>query len=156
MAKAKKRYVCQECGSVASRWQGQCEDCSSWNSLVEEASATVFEMKHHLRSGGRDVTLVSLDSEIKLPDRASTGIAEFDRALGGGLVSGSATLLGGDPGIGKSTLLLQAAANLRDVGFRSPIFRVKKRWIRYVCARGDWALVMRRCNWQRRRLYVTY
>jgi DNA repair protein RadA/Sms len=116
MAKARKRYVCQECGSVASRWQGQCEDCSSWNSLVEEAGATVFEMKHHLRSGGRDVGLVGLDSDIALPQRLSTGIAEFDRALGGGLVAGSATLLGGDPGIGKSTLLLQTAANLARSG----------------------------------------
>ena len=80
--------------------------------MTEEAGATVFEMKHHLRSGGREVALVDLDSEIKLPDRVSTGIAEFDRALGGGLVAGSAILLAGDPGIGKSTLLLQAAANL--------------------------------------------
>jgi DNA repair protein RadA/Sms len=116
MAKPKRRYVCQECGSVASRWQGQCEDCSAWNTLVEEAGATVFEMKHHLASGGRDVELHGLDSDIKLPPRASTGIAEFDRALGGGLVPGSATLLGGDPGIGKSTLLLQAAANLARRG----------------------------------------
>jgi DNA repair protein RadA/Sms len=116
MAKPKKRYVCQECGSVASRWQGQCEDCSAWNSLVEEAGATVFEMKHHLASGGRQVELHGLDSDIKLPDRATTGISEFDRALGGGLVPGSATLLGGDPGIGKSTLLLQAAANLARRG----------------------------------------
>ncbi len=69
-------------------------------------------MKHHLRSGGRDVILSGLNSDVKLPERLSTGIAEFDRALGGGLVAGSATLLGGDPGIGKSTLLLQAAANL--------------------------------------------
>jgi DNA repair protein RadA/Sms len=116
MAKPKKRYVCQECGSVASRWQGQCEDCGNWNTLVEEAGANVFEMKHHLQTGGRDVALVGLDSDIKLPDRASTGISEFDRALGGGLVAGSATLLGGDPGIGKSTLLLQAAANLARRG----------------------------------------
>ena len=116
MAKPKKRYVCQECGSVASRWQGQCEDCSAWNSLVEEAGATVFEMKHHLQSGGRAMTLAGLDTDIKLPDRASTGISEFDRALGGGLVAGSATRLGGDPGIGKSTLLLQAAANLARRG----------------------------------------
>ncbi len=112
MAKAKRRYVCQACGSEATRWQGQCADCGEWNTLAEEASATVFEMKHHLRSGGREVALVGLDSEIKLPDRLSTGIAEFDRALGGGLVAGSAILLAGDPGIGKSTLLLQAAANL--------------------------------------------
>ncbi len=116
MAKAKRRYVCQACGSEATRWQGQCADCGEWNTLAEEASATVFEMKHHLRSGGRDVTLVDLDSEIKLPDRSSTGIAEFDRALGGGLVAGSAILLAGDPGIGKSTLLLQAAANVARRG----------------------------------------
>lgn len=116
MAKAKRRYVCQACGSEANRWQGQCDDCGEWNTLAEEASATVFEMKHHLRSGGRSVELSGLNSDIKLPDRASTGIAEFDRALGGGLVPGSATLLGGDPGIGKSTLLLQAAANLARRG----------------------------------------
>jgi DNA repair protein RadA/Sms len=116
MAKPKRRYVCQACGSEASRWQGQCEDCGEWNTLVEEAGATVFEMKHHLRSGGRMVELAGLDSDIALPQRSSTGIAEFDRALGGGLVPGSATLLGGDPGIGKSTLLLQAAANLARRG----------------------------------------
>ncbi|WP_373476132.1 DNA repair protein RadA [Sphingorhabdus sp.] len=116
MAKAKRRYVCQACGSEATRWQGQCDDCGEWNTLAEEAGATVFEMKHHLRSGGRSVELSGLDSDIKLPERASTGIAEFDRALGGGLVPGSATLLGGDPGIGKSTLLLQAAANLARRG----------------------------------------
>ncbi len=116
MTKVKRKYVCQACGSEATRWQGQCADCGEWNTLAEEASATVFEMKHHLRSGGRDVTLVDLDSEIKLPDRSSTGIAEFDRALGGGLVASSAILLAGDPGIGKSTLLLQAAANVARRG----------------------------------------
>lgn len=97
---------------MSPRWQGQCEDCGNWNSLVEEAPATVFEAKHHLASGGRELGLVGLNSDIALPKRASTGISEFDRALGGGLVPGSATLLGGDPGIGKSTLLLQTAANL--------------------------------------------
>jgi DNA repair protein RadA/Sms len=116
MAKVKRKYVCQACGSEATRWQGQCADCGEWNTLAEEASATVFEMKHHLRSGGRDVTLVGLDSEISLPERTTTGIAEFDRALGGGLVPGSAILLAGDPGIGKSTLLLQAAANVARRG----------------------------------------
>jgi DNA repair protein RadA/Sms len=112
MAKAKRKYVCQACGSESNRWQGQCDDCGEWNTLAEEAKATVFELKHHLHSGGRAVELSGLNSDIKLPERASTGISEFDRALGGGLVPGSATLLGGDPGIGKSTLLLQAAANL--------------------------------------------
>ncbi|MBJ7253965.1 MAG: DNA repair protein RadA [Sphingomonadaceae bacterium] len=116
MAKAKRKYVCQACGSESNRWQGQCDDCGAWNTLAEEAKATVFELKHHLHSGGRAVELSGLNSDIKLPERASTGISEFDRALGGGLVPGSATLLGGDPGIGKSTLLLQAAANLARRG----------------------------------------
>jgi DNA repair protein RadA/Sms len=116
MAKAKRKYVCQACGSESNRWQGQCDDCGAWNTLAEEAKASVFELKHHLHSGGRAVELSGLNTDIKLPERASTGISEFDRALGGGLVPGSATLLGGDPGIGKSTLLLQAAANLARRG----------------------------------------
>jgi DNA repair protein RadA/Sms len=118
MAKPRKRYVCQACGSVSSRWQGQCPDCAEWNSLVEETggAVTAFSARHDLRSGGRAVALVGLDAEIELPPRASTGIAEFDRALGGGLVAGSATLIGGDPGVGKSTLLLQAAARMASRG----------------------------------------
>jgi DNA repair protein RadA/Sms len=118
MAKLQKRYVCQACGSATTKWAGQCADCAEWNSLVEEASATVtpFAARHDLRSGGRAVTLVGLDADIALPPRMPTGIAEFDRALGGGLVTGSATLIGGDPGIGKSTLLLQAAARMALAG----------------------------------------
>ena len=118
MAKLQKRYVCQACGSVSTKWMGQCADCAEWNSLIEEASgaATPFALKHDLRSGGRPVALVGLDAEIALPPRMATGIAEFDRALGGGLVAGSATLIGGDPGIGKSTVLLQAAAKLALAG----------------------------------------
>jgi DNA repair protein RadA/Sms len=118
MAKPRKRYVCQACGSVSSRWQGQCSDCSEWNSLVEDAGGVVtpFSAKHDLRSGGRAISLVGLDTEVALPPRTSTGIAEFDRALGGGFVPGSATLIGGDPGIGKSTLLLQAAARVAARG----------------------------------------
>ena len=118
MAKAQKRYVCQSCGSVSHRWAGQCADCSDWNTLVEEASGPVtpFQAKHNLQAGGRTLQLVGLDSEIALPDRLPTGIAELDRALGGGFVEGSATLIGGDPGIGKSTLLLQAAARLALAG----------------------------------------
>ena len=120
MAKPKKRYVCQGCGSVASQWAGQCGDCSGWNTLVEDAgasaAATPFQARHNLQSGGRAITLSGLDTEIPLPERMSTGIAELDRALGGGFVAGSATLIGGDPGIGKSTLLLQAAARLALAG----------------------------------------
>ncbi|WP_294331606.1 DNA repair protein RadA [uncultured Sphingomonas sp.] len=114
MAKVQKRYVCQACGSVTSKWAGQCADCAEWNTLVEEAgsSPTPFQAKHHLQTGGRMIQLSGLDTEIALPERMPSGIAEFDRALGGGFVEGSATLIGGDPGIGKSTLLLQAAAKI--------------------------------------------
>jgi DNA repair protein RadA/Sms len=118
MAKLRTRFVCQACGSVASRWQGQCTDCSEWNTLVEDAGAVVtpFAARHNLRGGGRAIAMVGLDSDLPLPPRTSTGIRELDRALGGGLVAGSATLIGGDPGIGKSTLLLQAAARIAAQG----------------------------------------
>ncbi|WP_242095328.1 MULTISPECIES: DNA repair protein RadA [unclassified Sphingomonas] len=120
MAKPQKRYVCQACGSVASRWAGQCGDCAEWNTMVEEANtaATPFHAKHNLQTGGRAIQLVGLDADIALPDRMATGIAELDRALGGGFVEASATLIGGDPGIGKSTLLLQAAAKMALSGLR--------------------------------------
>jgi len=118
MAKPKIRYVCQACGSVSSRWQGQCADCAEWNTLVQEAAgvASIFAAKHNLRGGGRTIELVGLDSEVALPTRFATGIAEFDRAVGGGIVPGSAMLVGGDPGIGKSTLLLQVGAKLAEQG----------------------------------------
>ena len=118
MAKAKTRYVCQSCGSVSSRWQGQCADCSEWNSLVQEAAevSNIFAAKHNLQGGGRALTLVGLDAPTALPERLPSGLAEFDRAIGGGIVPGSAMLVGGDPGIGKSTLLLQVAARLASGG----------------------------------------
>jgi len=118
MAKPQKRYVCQSCGSVSHRWAGQCGDCSEWNTLVEEAGGVVtpFQAKHNLQGGGRFIMLSGLDADVELPERMASGIAEFDRALGGGFVEGSATLIGGDPGIGKSTLLLQAAAKMALAG----------------------------------------
>ena len=125
MAKLKTRYVCTACGSAQSRWQGQCPDCAEWNSIQQEAAAlsTVFAQKHDLSSGGRAIELVGLDVAVALPPRLASGIAEFDRAVGGGLVPGSATLIGGDPGIGKSTLLLQVAVKMalagRDVVYLS-------------------------------------
>ncbi len=120
MAKPQKRYVCQACGAVASKWGGQCDDCLEWNTLVEDSGAVVtpFSARHNLQHGGRALALVALDSATKLPDRMPCGIAEFDRALGGGFVAGSATLMSGDPGVGKSTLLLQAAAKLALAGKR--------------------------------------
>ena len=117
MAKLKTRYVCQACGSEQHRWQGQCPDCSEWNTLVQEAAAlTIFSARHDLSGGGRPIELVGLDAAVALPERMRTGLDEFDRAVGGGIVPGSALLLGGDPGIGKSTLLLQVAAALATSG----------------------------------------
>jgi DNA repair protein RadA/Sms len=117
MAKPKTRYVCQACGSVQSRWQGQCPDCAEWNTLTQEVSnVTVFSAKHDLQSGGRAVELVGLDTAVALPERVPSGVKEFDRAVGGGIVPGSAMLLAGDPGIGKSTLLLQIAARVAASG----------------------------------------
>jgi DNA repair protein RadA/Sms len=118
MAKLQKRFVCQTCGTIASKWAGQCVDCGEWNTLIEDGGAVVtpFAARHNLQSGGRAIELTGLDKDVPLPDRMATGIAELDRALGGGFVEGSATLIGGDPGIGKSTLLLQAAARLASSG----------------------------------------
>src|SRR3954470_14943698 len=118
MAKPKIRYVCQACGSVSHRWQGQCVDCAEWNTLVQEAAevSNIFAAKHNLQGGGRAIALVGLDTPAALPERLPSGLAEFDRAIGGGIVAGSAMLVGGDPGIGKSTLLLQVAARLASEG----------------------------------------
>lgn len=118
MAKPQRRYVCQSCGSVSTKWAGQCLDCSEWNTIVEDAAGKVtpFRAKHDLQGGGQALTLIGLDADVPLPARIPTGIAEFDRALGGGLVAGSAVLMAGDPGIGKSTLLLQVAARLALAG----------------------------------------
>ena len=115
MTRRQKRYVCQACGAVASKWQGQCGHCQEWNTLIEDVVAP-FQAKYDLQSGGKPLSLVDLEADIALPDRVETGIAELDRAIGGGLVEGSATLLGGDPGIGKSTLLLQASAAIARAG----------------------------------------
>ncbi|HEX3423395.1 MAG TPA: DNA repair protein RadA [Sphingomicrobium sp.] len=120
MAKPKSRYVCQACGSVSGRWQGQCPDCSEWNTLVQEAAevSSIFAAKHNLQGGGRLIPLVGLETPAPLPERLPSGLAEFDRAIGGGIVEGSAMLVGGDPGIGKSTLLLQVAARLTSEGHK--------------------------------------
>jgi DNA repair protein RadA/Sms len=109
MAKQHSRFVCQSCGSEHPRWTGRCESCGAWNAIVEEA---VEASPHSARKpvGGRALAFEPLTGDSPQPPRAYTGIGEFDRVLGGGLVAGSAVLIGGDPGIGKSTLLLQAAA----------------------------------------------
>ncbi len=116
MAKPKRRYVCSACGGVSSRWQGQCADCAEWNTLVEDVPETRFSSRHDLSAGGRTIAFESLAQKTEPLRRIGTGLAEFDRALGGGLVPGSAILMGGEPGIGKSTLLLQAAAAIAKTG----------------------------------------
>ena len=111
MAKSTSRFVCQECGALHSKWAGKCEACDAWNTLVEEVveAAAPRGLKP---GGGRRLAFVELAGQTREAPRRATGIGEFDRVLGGGLVPGSATLIGGDPGIGKSTVLLQVVAGL--------------------------------------------
>jgi DNA repair protein RadA/Sms len=116
VAKSASRFVCQSCGAVHPRWAGRCESCGEWNTIIEEAVAA--RPGPAAKGSGRPVDFVNLDGSAELPPRCPTGIAELDRVLGGGLVPASAILVGGDPGIGKSTLLLQAAAALARSGRR--------------------------------------
>lgn len=118
MAKQKQRFVCSACGSVSTRWAGQCTDCAEWNTIQEDKSGapTVFSAKHDLSRGGSKLAMSSLHQSVAMPPRMKTGINELDAVLGGGIVHGSATLLGGEPGIGKSTLLIQTVASLARSG----------------------------------------
>src|SRR4051812_3775976 len=118
MAKPKTRYVCQACGSVSHRWQGQCPDCAEWNTLIQEAAevSSIFAAKHNLQGGGRVIPLIGLETPAALPERLPSGLAEFDRAIGGGIVGGSALLVGGDPGTGKAPVLLPGAARAAGGG----------------------------------------
>src|SRR5688572_2792225 len=120
MAKAKVQFLCTNCGSVHPKWMGKCPDCGTWDSLQEYKAPTPdarAEARRPLAAQVGDVAMaaqaLSLD-EIDQADapRTPTGISEFDRILGGGIVPGSAVLVGGEPGIGKSTLLLQVANDL--------------------------------------------
>ena len=115
MAKASRAFVCQACGAVSPRWAGQCSSCGAWNSIAEEAASPSGPAPLiAIRGGkGRPARFETLESATLDAPRLPTGIAEFDRVTGGGLVPGSAVLVGGDPGIGKSTLLLQAARGAR-------------------------------------------
>ena len=114
MAKSSSQYVCQSCGAVHSKWAGRCDACGEWNSIVEESVNTTPKAMKVGKSKGLEIA--SLADIVQPHSRETTGIAELDRVLGGGLVNGSAILLGGDPGIGKSTLLLQAASTLARGG----------------------------------------
>jgi DNA repair protein RadA/Sms len=120
VARAQTSYVCQSCGASFPKWGGRCDACGEWNSLIEEASGPPVGGKPIARGAGRRQPLefVELRGVSEPAPRRTTGIAEFDRVSGGGLVPGSALLIGGDPGIGKSTLLIQATARLALEGAR--------------------------------------
>jgi DNA repair protein RadA/Sms len=116
MAKAKTNFTCNECGAIANKWTGQCSSCHQWNTMVETPVETVgnnrYSQPAHLALAQTAPVLSLSDIDAIDVPRFGTGIEEFDRVLGGGLVAGGVVLIGGDPGIGKSTLLLQALANV--------------------------------------------
>jgi len=123
-ARAKTRYSCTACGALTSKWMGQCPDCGEWNTLQEtvaEARAPAGRPGWSGTGAGPAGVVDAATVDIQAESHRPSGIGELDRVLGGGLVTGSVVLIGGDPGIGKSTLLLQAAASLRDVGM-TPLY----------------------------------
>jgi DNA repair protein RadA/Sms len=153
MARKPTQYVCQACGAASSKWAGRCEACNEWNSIVEEVTTGgiapgIVGQKGRPMRRGRVVPLVALSGAIDEAPRVATGIAELDRVTGGGFVRGSALLIGGDPGIGKSTLLIQAAATLARAGRRvvyvsgeEAVAQVRLRAERLGLADADVALV---------------
>jgi DNA repair protein RadA/Sms len=114
MAKSHASFVCQNCGAVSQRWQGRCDSCGAWNSIIEESAASgIGAMAIQGARKGRVFGLLSLiEKDHTAAPRITTGIVELDRVTGGGFVPGSVLLLGGEPGIGKSTLVIQACAAL--------------------------------------------
>jgi DNA repair protein RadA/Sms len=119
MAKPDHIFTCQACGAIWPKWSGKCEACGEWNTLIEEAARPVVPGAMAAPTGKKKKALefVALSGESEPLPRLATGVSEFDRVCGGGLVPASAILIGGDPGVGKSTLLLQAAAALARKGF---------------------------------------
>lgn len=115
MAKSTSQFICSACGAVHSKWSGRCDDCGQWNTISEQV---VESTPKGLAAGGKGhkIDFTPLDADSPDAERRTTGIGELDRVLGGGLVAGSAVLIGGDPGIGKSTLLLQAVVSLAGMG----------------------------------------
>jgi len=121
MARDGAIYVCQACGAVHGKWSGQCGACNQWNSIVEESRAAppgAMKPSTSAAARGRGVQFETLQSDTPEPPRIVTGVAEFDRVCGGGVVPGSAILLSGDPGVGKSTLLLDVCARAALGGAR--------------------------------------
>ncbi|MFZ5739704.1 MAG: DNA repair protein RadA [Pseudomonadota bacterium] len=119
MAKASSSFVCQNCGAAFNRWQGKCEACGEWNTLVEEAGDNAVPVSIRAKRRGRTFKLESLAGKSNDAPRLPSGMAELDRVTGGGFVRGSVLLVGGDPGIGKSTLLTQATSLMAKAGHRT-------------------------------------
>src|SRR5215475_7049893 len=120
MARRDASFICQNCGAVYGRWQGKCDACGEWNTIAEETSATARpQMPGRAPRKGRLFALEPLAGAAHDAPRLACGVAEFNRVTGGGFVRGSVLLLGGDPGIGKSTLLIQVAATLARAGERA-------------------------------------
>ncbi|SHG35374.1 DNA repair protein RadA [Cognatishimia maritima] len=120
MAKAKTSFSCSACGSVFNKWSGRCDGCGEWNTISEDTGISKGPSAATLgNSKGKSITLTDLRTEETPPPRTLSGLDELDRVLGGGLVPASAVLVGGDPGIGKSTLLLQAAAQFARKGLKT-------------------------------------
>ena len=119
MAKSTTSYSCSACGNVTTKWSGRCEACGEWNTIVEDGGLSVGPKKGSIGGmKGNGIKLTDLASQEAPLPRTHSGIDELDRVLGGGLVPASAILVGGDPGIGKSTLLLQAAARFSEAGLK--------------------------------------
>lgn len=120
MSRTQSKFVCQSCGAVTSKWSGKCESCGAWNTITEERSNETPPKGKGLKAAtkAQKISLTGLSGDSDTPDRTLSGLNEFDRVIGGGFVPGSAILLGGDPGIGKSTILMQAAAALAARGKR--------------------------------------
>jgi DNA repair protein RadA/Sms len=133
MAKSKEVFICQNCGAASPKWQGQCSGCGEWNTLLAEVSTARKPSKTPRVSGSDTTSSVASEAVLEQP-RLATGSAELDRVLGGGLVPGSVTLIGGDPGIGKSTLMLQAAAAL--VGAGSVLYATGEESLKQVALRA--------------------
>lgn len=132
MAKTVTTYVCGECGSVSPKWLGKCPNCGAWNSFVEEVQAPAAD-KPVYKTAAKPRPLSSVREEKF--NRVKTGVAEFDRVLGGGIVPASVILLGGDPGIGKSTLLTEVAGILS-----------KEHKVLYISAEESASQLKMRCN----------
>ena len=119
MARATAIFVCQNCGATYGRWQGKCDACGEWNTIAEENAAASPSGPGRAPRKGRLFVLAPLAGEAQEAPRLASGLPELDRVTGGGFVRGSVLLLGGDPGIGKSTLLIQTAAALARGGHRT-------------------------------------